>query len=652
MATYTVKSSGGDFTTLNAALTAIANGTITDVAGHVIVLYTIGTEPTNYSYTGSGAGATRANHVTIRVATPAENGGTNLDLQITKAAGSGSTNGFLNVPRIRWDLRDSGKSRLRFRGYWYLKGGCHGWEFYGDPDETVSGPGHLDGDVWNGNLFIQYGFQSEKINDDVVFDGVKFIMRKSGITTGTRGYNNVGCLRINSPKQGTQARPSDNWLINNCEMAHYASDGMFIQGLSNSTVSNNHIHHLYPTVAGNGDHIDGMHITQMSDSQVINNTIHHVLYQGLWMKTDNTPTAYTADHDTYGALYNLVVANNIMHTFGGRYLHESGTAPDFNPLLTFVEPKDQSTRTYGPSAIDKSGVGGTGAGITNGKKVLFAHNIAVNQFSGAGLEVNATQAGQRPSWMTGTADLDVDIVNNVVSWAACDRSGGKVSVNPKALGTWRNNLQTTVLASYNDYEVVTVAGTGDLAIGTAPNWDANYVPFTGSPLLNAGYNSTLSTGLTLPAADRNGVTWGTRDIGGYETAGETAPLKADAGLDTGGVVSTAIQLDGSATTSPGTTTWSWSKVSGPGTVTFSSSTASTPTATCSLVGTYVIRLTASTVATPGTTDTDDVTVYVTAEPEPPEPSLVVAGLFSGGQVRLIDGVVYVKVIDPDTPVEN
>jgi hypothetical protein len=60
-----------------------------------------------------------------------------------------------------------------------------------------------------------------------------------------------------------------------------------------------------------------------------------------------------------------------------------------------------------------------------------------------------------------------------------------------------------------------------------------------------------------------------------------------------------------------------------------------------LVGTYVIRLTASTVETPGTTDTDDVTVVVTAAPTPPGPS--VPGLFSGGQVRLIEGVVYVKV---------
>lgn len=641
MTTYTVKSTGGNYSSLNAALGAIATGAISDAPGHEIILETIGTEPTtSYSFTGSGAGASRINPVTIRVATT---GGPFL-LDITKAGS------FTNVPSIRWDLSGSGTSRLRFRGFWQLNGGCHGWEFHGDTDVNA---GPLDGETgwtagtqsgtWLGNLFIQYGFLTRRINDELVWNGVKFVHRRKGSTSGVRGYTvpgNVGvtCLKIDSSYSSGQTRPSDGIQILDCEFARYANDAIHVLGMSNSLIQDFWIHDLYPTEPNNVVHIDGFHIMQAYQSTIDRGLIERVLYQGAWLKTDSSPATFVGDTTgTYNSLNGLTVSNVIARTFGGPFLTAAG-APEFDPDLTFVEPSDGSTRPYGAT-------GGTAFGVTNARKVLIAHCVGVEQFTGAGLEVNYTNSSSRPrlpqggTWLNSTSDMDVDVVNSVFSWVACDRSGGKLSIDPKSLGTWRNNHQTTIKASTGNYEVVTVAGVGDLTIGVPPLWSSTFEPFTGSPLIDAGYDSTLSTGLALPAADYNGTTWtGLRNIGAYETAGAAAPLVASAGLDTTGVEDTPIQLDGAGTTSPATTTWSWAKLSGPGAVVFSSTTAPAPTATIADPGVYVIRLTASTVETPGTTATDDVTVTVTAAtgPEPTTgPHLIDDG------VLLLDGIAHV-----------
>lgn len=638
--TYIDVKAGNTYTTLNGVLTAIANGTISDAADQVVRLYTIGTQASAYAITGSGVGQTRVNPIVVRVAYPSENGGVALDLAVEQELG------VTNVRGVHWDMSGAGASRLRFRGRIYLKGGCHNWKFKGNPTANC---GALDGattwvsgagsGTFLGNLVVGYGMQAEKLNDDLVIDGVKFFMKRSGTTSGKRGYNTVVCFKMNSSKDSTQSRASTGMIVRNTEFAFYANDGMQILGADGALIEDVWIHDLYPTAANNSHHIDGIHVMQMVDSTVNRVRIERCLYQGLWLKTDNSPATFVNDTTGYfNSISDCVFSNVIVSDLGGPFLEG---ALDFDGSLTYTE--GTATKTYGTT-------GGQAFGVTNCRKVLLAHCVGVRNFNNAGLEVNYTVTSQRPrlppsvggTWLNATSDMDVDIVNCVFTYAATSDVAGKyIPVDPKTLGTWRNNLQTQVVTSKTGLQIVTVKGTGDLDIGTNPNWDTSYVPYTGSPLLNVGYNSTLSTGLPLPAADFAGVTWGTRDIGAYETAGAVATLNADAGVDTTGVVSTAIQLDGSATTSGGTTTWSWAKVSGPGTVTFSSTTAATPTATCSQVGTYVVRLTASTVAAPGTTDTDDVTVVVTAAPVVPGEG--VPGLFPDNQVRVIEGVAYVMV---------
>ena len=78
----------------------------------------------------------------------------------------------------------------------------------------------------------------------------------------------------------------------------------------------------------------------------------------------------------------------------------------------------------------------------------------------------------------------------------------------------------------------------------------------------------------------------------------------------------SVALAGSSTddglpSPPATVTTTWSKVSGPGNVTFTNSASPTSTVTIDTAGTYVLRLTADDSAL---TDTDDVTVTVTAAP--------------------------------------
>jgi hypothetical protein len=95
------------------------------------------------------------------------------------------------------------------------------------------------------------------------------------------------------------------------------------------------------------------------------------------------------------------------------------------------------------------------------------------------------------------------------------------------------------------------------------------------------------------------------------TGGNRAPV-VSAGSDLSTSPNTAFTLAGSASddarpVSPGTTTVTWSKVSGPGAVTFGNAASANTTATADQAGTYVLRLTAD----DGEVKTcDDVTVTI------------------------------------------
>jgi alpha-tubulin suppressor-like RCC1 family protein len=76
----------------------------------------------------------------------------------------------------------------------------------------------------------------------------------------------------------------------------------------------------------------------------------------------------------------------------------------------------------------------------------------------------------------------------------------------------------------------------------------------------------------------------------------------------------------------GILTRTWSRVSGPGTVTFANASAEDTTASFSVAGTYVLRLTATDGAL---TNSDDVTI--TVQGDTPPPSSVILGAIAGGE---------------------
>jgi PA14 domain/K319L-like, PKD domain len=124
--------------------------------------------------------------------------------------------------------------------------------------------------------------------------------------------------------------------------------------------------------------------------------------------------------------------------------------------------------------------------------------------------------------------------------------------------------------------------------------------FTWTPTVaGSGYSIRVwarNAGSTADAADNPAailstsfaITSATTNLAPSVTAGadQTVTLPATATL-------TGTVSDDGKPTPPGTTTSSWTKVSGPGTVTFSAPSAATTTAAFSAAGTYVLRLTAS-----------------------------------------------------------
>jgi uncharacterized protein (DUF1800 family) len=103
------------------------------------------------------------------------------------------------------------------------------------------------------------------------------------------------------------------------------------------------------------------------------------------------------------------------------------------------------------------------------------------------------------------------------------------------------------------------------------------------------------------------------DVNGYfDDPANNQPPTANAGPDQTISLPNSASLNGSGTDDglpnpPAALTYSWSKISGPGTVAFGGATLAATTATFSLAGTYILRLTVSDSVL---TDFDDITVNV------------------------------------------
>ena len=162
--------------------------------------------------------------------------------------------------------------------------------------------------------------------------------------------------------------------------------------------------------------------------------------------------------------------------------------------------------------------------------------------------------------------------------------------------------------------------------GNASHSTENSAPYALAGDSGGNYNAWTPTlgshSLTATPYTESGATGtaGTPKTVGFTVvdnadAANQAPV-ANAGPDRSVTLPNPASLDGSVSDDglpnpPGSTTVSWSKVSGPGTITFGTPSATDTTASFSAAGTYVLRLTAN---DSSLTDTDDVTVTVASAP--------------------------------------
>jgi hypothetical protein len=162
-----------------------------------------------------------------------------------------------------------------------------------------------------------------------------------------------------------------------------------------------------------------------------------------------------------------------------------------------------------------------------------------------------------------------------------------------------------------------------IASGTMPSSGSVSftVPVTGNGQVSYAYTKT-GAGDTAAASSENTAALAPKLVVSYGTTTptNTAPT-VNAGADQSVTLRTSANLDGTVTDdglpSGSTVTHTWSKVSGPGTVTFGNASAAATTASFSVAGTYLLRLT----ATDGSlSSSDDVQVTVGSTPPPPPPA--------------------------------
>ncbi|MEE9426034.1 MAG: hypothetical protein V3V18_13815, partial [Methylococcales bacterium] len=186
------------------------------------------------------------------------------------------------------------------------------------------------------------------------------------------------------------------------------------------------------------------------------------------------------------------------------------------------------------------------------------------------------------------------IVGDADPSEVCDPSS--IHKNKVAEITTDGNLVQTIDISAPDPDSKNSAG---LAV-TSSNPSGEFRIYVAARGLDSGRNSTENDGRIYEFS-----------VQGLET-GNTAP-QVSAGLDQSIVLSASANLDSTVTDDglpnpPGALTSTWIQVSGPGTTTFADSTAEDTTASFSIDGVYVLRLTVD----DGSLSTfDEVTITVT-----------------------------------------
>jgi hypothetical protein len=267
----------------------------------------------------------------------------------------------------------------------------------------------------------------------------------------------------------------------------------------------------------------------------------------------------------YARLYNNIICNNqaglYLASFGGGLLGCSGLV--------------QGNFIYGNGAANGGGLSGCSGTIQNN---LIWNNQGGGLDGCSGVIQNNTIVGNTGGGVTSCSS----VLTNCIIWA---NSGSQISDCPyPAYSCIQDWLGYGVGNTSNDPKFVNAGDPAgvDGIFGTA---DDGFHLLVGSPCIDTG------TSLGAPATDITGIArpqGAGIDMGAYEGS---AP-NVSAGPNLTVILPAAAVLNGFAISSNALVT-TWSEVSGLGNVTFGNPSSTNTTATFSMPGMYVLRLTAS-----------------------------------------------------------
>jgi hypothetical protein len=682
VATYTVKPSGGTFSSMNAAFAAL--GTTIKAGDEVVIGPTDGTTTTwepdavsGSSYTSPTTISDRifASPVTFRLVTSSEN-----DEEVCRVRLARHWR-FRNCRNIIFDTSGSdctlewrGSLRLENCRDFTIKGSRHPDNVNRDVTYDASDSSQDWTDQTKSNFIFVNQFRIETLGittttERILVEGVA-VTAQFGHGSGNNivengqtlpGRSHPVLVTLAGSNSGLLAR-TNNITFRNMHLFNGAHDGFRIQHAEDVLIEDCDINDLWPTTyqpqsQENGRHTDGVQVVSCRRGMIRRCRIRRVGYQGLWLRTDSFPT-FTVP--TEYVIDDFVISGCTVSEMGLQAIN-AYAATRTDPKAPTGIPTAAPPVLDGPTQLVPIGAGGLGIGIKNTLGVRVENTVARGPAGGLRVEWQPTSA---PAWFTASNRSDpvlglhvranVEVVNCVVNAFRVTGGAGRlewrINDTPQTgLPNLRvsHSAQTTLWGQGStgpDFPInpapSTAAPFNNFAVPLSnPGWDeSTFLPFDNSALVGAGSNvahwpirtTTVPAGTTaLQPFDLGRRVWDTpRTVGAW--AGPEAELPAPptpnavaAGPEFAELVAgtVTVELDGSATTSTGgTLTQQWSTISGPDTVTYSASTSLVTDATFTVVGVYVIRLR----ATVSSVDSDAFLTVTVTDSAPPITGLLLS----------------------------
>jgi hypothetical protein len=280
------------------------------------------------------------------------------------------------------------------------------------------------------------------------------------------------------------------------------------------------------------------------------------------------------------------------------------------------------------SALYVEGAVGDIAHVKFYNNLIIGDNSSICGSPERGVDINA---GSTPTFtdMVVANNLFADLGNSAHPAAWSIRIGddsatyqnvvaaNNVSINSSGLGGYSGGAANGNWAADNLGPLAWVNGSGHVvSYSTFAGTNNNFHLIAADTTFRGHGTNMTAFGITTDMDGNARPATGSWDIGPYQFGATNGnqTLTANAGPDQSITLpANSVTLNGSfVNTLGGTIGLAWSKVSGPGTVSFSAASSATTTATFSAAGTYVLRLTATVLAT---SISDDVTVTVNSQPQ-------------------------------------